>query len=195
MNDPKLTIRINLDTLPVRLLILGLLAALLVGVVGSVAWAREGASPGEGGRYAPLAQGVSGRQYYLTSASTYDGDDALTACAAGYHMASLWELLDVSNLTYNSTLGYNHTPGDEGDGPPTGTLFAEGWVRTGNAASIGPATPGQHNCASYTFQTAGMQGTVVSLPNNWSAPGTLIGSWSASTAGCETDQRVWCVED
>lgn len=192
MNDPKVTIRINLDTLPVRLLILGVLAALLVGVAGSVAWAREGASPGEGGRYAPLAQGVSGRQYYLTISDGYDGNDAPGACAAGYHMASLWELLDVSNMTYHSVLGYQIFPGDQGDGPPTDV---DGWVRTGNAASIGPASPGVHNCAGYTFQDAGMSGTVVSLPNNWSAPGTLIGSWSASTSTCATSQRVWCVED
>ena len=190
MNDPKVTIRINLDTLPVRLLILGLLAALLVGVAGSVAWAREGASPGEGGRYAPLAQGVSGRQYYLTSADAYDGDDAPGACAAGYHMASLWELLDVSNMTYNTSLGYQHASGDCGDGPPTDV---QGWVRTGNLANVGGAAPGTDNCVRYT--TAIGFGTVVELPNDWSAPGTLIGSWSGSTENCANSNRVWCVED
>jgi hypothetical protein len=191
MNDPTVTIRINLDTLPVRLLILGLLAALLVGVVGSVAWAREGASPAQGGRYAPLAQGVSGRQYYLTSSDGYNGATALTACAAGYHMASLWELLDVSNVTYNTSLGYQIVAGDQGDGPPTDV---QGWVRTGGVFSIGPIGPGRDNCAAYTTITDA-SGTVVSLPNNWSSPGTLIGSWSASAEDCPNSNRVWCVED
>ncbi|TKJ29785.1 MAG: hypothetical protein CEE40_07445 [Chloroflexi bacterium B3_Chlor] len=192
MNDPKVIIRINLDTLPVRLLILGLLAALLVGVVGSVAWAREGASPAEGGRYAPLAQGVSGRQYYLTISDGHLGNEALTACAAGYHMASLWELLDVSNMTYNTSLGYQIVGGDQGDGPPTDV---QGWVRTGNLPSTGTGAPGTNNCGSYSQDSDVMEGTIVSLPNDWSTPGTLIGSWSATTSKCNTDQRVWCVED
>jgi hypothetical protein len=29
------------------------------------------------------------RKYYLTN-SAHDGNEVLTACAAGYHMASLW---------------------------------------------------------------------------------------------------------
>lgn len=35
--------------------------------------------------------------YYLTP-STYDGHDALCACAEGYHVASLWEIWDLSKL-------------------------------------------------------------------------------------------------
>jgi hypothetical protein len=94
-----------------------------------VAWAGEAASPTGGADYAPLAQAVSGRQYYLTAAGTYyDGSQATTACAEGYHMASMWELLDVSNLIYNTTLGFQHSSGDQGDGPPA---HADGWVRSG----------------------------------------------------------------
>ncbi|NIN66660.1 MAG: hypothetical protein GTO63_18630 [Anaerolineae bacterium] len=192
MNDGKVTIRINLDTLPLRLLILGLLAALMVGLVGSVAWAGERASPGEGRRYAPLSQGVSGRRYYLTSADTYDGNDAPGACGAGYHFASVWELLDVSNMTYNSALGYQHTIPDMGDGPPSDV---EGWVRTGNVANVGPNVPGTHNCGGYVSVGTGYKGTVVELPSNWAAPGTLIGTWSASSWSCDSTTRVWCVED
>jgi len=192
MDDRKVIIRINLDTLPMRLLVLGLLAMLLVGLVGSVAWAGEGDSPAERGRYAPLSQGGVGRRYYLTSAATYDGNDAPAACAAGYHFASVWELLDVSNLTYNSALGYQHATPDMGDGPPTDT---EGWVRTGYLANYGPNVPGTHNCGGYVSESGSHSGTVVELPSNFAAPGTLIGSWSGSTELCNTATRVWCVED
>jgi hypothetical protein len=186
MEDKKVIIRINLDTLPMRLLILGLLAVLLAGLVGSVAWAGEAASPAEGGRYAPLAQGVAGRQYYLTPSGSYDGSEATSACAEGYHMASIWELLDLSNLTYNTTLGSQKA--DMGEGPPT---HADGWVRTGNDAST-TGEGGQANCSGYTSATG--KGTVAWLPSDWESPGSTIGPWRVGDEDCD-DARVWCVED
>lgn len=44
------------------------------------------------------------RGFYLTT-TTHTGDQALAACAAGFHMASLWEILDPSNLRYEPTPG------------------------------------------------------------------------------------------
>ena len=191
MNDSKVIVRLNLDTPPIRLLLLGLLAALLLGLVGSVAWAGEAASPAEGSRYAPLAQGVSGRQYYLTpGGNIYDGSEAASACAEGYHMASLWELLDLSNLTYNTTLGYQHASGDQGDGPPAG---ADGWVRTGSDASVS-GVAGQANCNGYTSGEEADQGTVAWLPSSWDSPGSAIGPWKVGAESCDP-ARVWCVED
>src|SRR5579862_269483 len=64
------------------------------------------------------------RHYYLTKA-TLNGNQALTACASGYHFASFTELLDPTVLTYNKTLGRSNP--DDGAGPPV----AWGWVRTG----------------------------------------------------------------
>ena len=190
MNDGKVIIHINLDTLPVRLLLLGLLAALLTGLVGSVAWAGEAASPTGGGRYAPLAQAVSGRQYYLTPSGSYDGSEATTACTEGYHMASLWELLDVSNLIYNTTLGFQHSSGDQGDGPPA---HADGWVRTGTFASTSGGA-GYANCNGYTSGVEAHQGTVAWLPPDWESPASTIGPWRVGAESCDP-ARVWCVED
>ena len=191
MNDGKVIIRINLDTLPVRLLLMGLLAVLLAGLVGSVAWARDAASPAAGSRYGPLAQGVSGRQYYLTPDGTsYDGSEAPSACAEGYHMASIWELLDLSNLTYNTTLGYQHASSDQGDGPPTGR---DGWVRTGSDASAS-GVAGQANCNGYTSGEETDKGTVAWLPPSWDSPGSTIGPWRVGAEYCDP-ARVWCVED
>lgn len=189
MNGRKVTVRVTLDAAGVRLATLVLLATSLT---GSVVWAQEASVPAPAPRDAPLAQAASGRHYYLTAAATYSGGAAPAACASGYHMASLWEILDVSNLIYDTSLGYQIVPGDGGEGPPTNV---DGWIRTGASSSIGPTQPGQHNCAMYTFSTAGMFGTTVSLPSNWSSPGSDVGVWVAATADCSSAQRVWCVED
>lgn len=42
----------------------------------------------------------AGRHVYLT-ANTYLPAYARSACVSGYHMASLWEIMDVSNLIYD----------------------------------------------------------------------------------------------
>jgi hypothetical protein len=71
------------------------------------------------------AQATGQRQYYL-SKNIARGHQPTTACATGYHMASLWEIADPSNLLYNTTLG--RTRADSGLSPTTGDT---GWVRTG----------------------------------------------------------------
>ena len=51
----------------------------------------------------PESDGKGARKYYLTLPQ-FEGDQVLTACARGYHMASLFEILDTSNLRYDTTL-------------------------------------------------------------------------------------------
>jgi hypothetical protein len=162
----------------------------LVALVGalalaSVVWAAPEKRPSQ----APLAwMAMMPGSYYLTN-GTYDGDDVLDACADGYHMAALWEIWDVSNLAYDTALGFQHTAGDCGEGPPTNVF---GWVRTGNIANSGGVAPGTDNCAAYTI-TTGASGTVVSLPNNWSAPSSTIGVWEAGPKASDSAHPVWCV--
>jgi len=60
------------------------------------------------------------RHYYLTKTGV-TGNGALTAYATGYHFASFAEISDLSDLTYNKTLG--ETAADSGQGPPF-------WLRT-----------------------------------------------------------------
>ena len=55
------------------------------------------------------------RGYYLTK-GTITGSKVLTACASGYHFASIWEILNTSDLHYNTTLG--RTNANSGNGPP-----------------------------------------------------------------------------
>ena len=42
---------------------------------------------------------------YQVTTGTFDGSQALTACASGYHMASIYEIYDTSRLRYDTSLG------------------------------------------------------------------------------------------
>jgi hypothetical protein len=150
----------------------------------------------------PLATSAGLRGYYLTQ-GTYNGADADGAdgngagvCAEGYHFASLWEILDPSNLKYNTDLGLVRD--DSGQGPPTlpPTLpLVSGWVRTGFGRS-GSTTPGVGNCDGWDSSSDSDWGTLARLPSDWTA-GQDIHVWQVDTTTCNTDVsvRVWCVAD
>jgi hypothetical protein len=135
------------------------------------------------------AQSGSGSRFYLTG-TEYPANEALTACASGYHMASLWEILDVSNLVYGHPAA--HVRADSGQGPPSD---AYGWVRTGYIASTSD-TAGTGNCSNWTSTSNADRGTSIGLSRYWvTAPGD-IGPWDATFAACDSvEQRVWCVGD
>ena len=168
------------------------LVGLLV-LVGVVAAVMPLVGPGQAQVKQPFAQ----RTFYLTQ-TQHNGSQALTACAQGYHMASLWEILDTSNLRYNTELGFKQS--DSGFGPPSGfaledPINAAGWIRTGgplfNGGVIGPA-----NCLVWT-DNSGSLGTVVFLENNWGqlSPTTVISPWVGQTRACSFASRVWCMQD
>jgi hypothetical protein len=191
MQDERIiVIDINLNRGLVVLLALALLMATLVGYL---AWGqREAAAsspqaPLDHARNKPLASSAGLRQYYLTK-SRYLPTEALDACASGYHMASLWEILDPSNLKYNPTLGY--TRDDSGQGPPTAW---GGWVRTGYSSSTS-STEGWGNCSAWTSNDSGHRGTYVSFSRDWNVGGEFH-IWNAGTYACSTDYPAWCVED
>lgn len=153
---------------------------------GSYEFTRAiGANECADGRCSPLGA----RRFYLTD-GTFDGGQALNACAEGYHMASLWEIYDVSNLVYDTVRGYDD--GDVGSGPPTG-LF--GWVRTG--AALGPiGSIGNANCNGYAPGTTTGSGTFVRLPDSWTTSSAGdIDPWAAGAGVCSAPRRVWCAED
>ena len=130
---------------------------------------------------------AKGRKYYLTKEETFDGSEALTACAKGYHMASLWELLDPSNLTYDTKLGLIRA--DAGSGPPAGF---EGWIRTGfNSSST--STAGQGNCNAWTSNDGGNFGTDAFLSIQWEGTSNPISPWVADSVPCNATLPVWCI--
>ncbi len=159
-------------------------ALLTVAWLGSLAWGQKEAAASAPS--APLAATTGMRHYYLYYA-VETATQALTACASGYHMASLWEMLDTSHLQYNAALGVFN--GDSGSGPPT---VWSGWVRTGFGSNNG-TTAGQANCNAWT-STSG-DGTVVSLSPNWTTASPDIHIWTVSTSSCGDPASVWCVED
>jgi hypothetical protein len=151
------------------------------------------------GASSPLLQRVAPkpRQFYATKA-LHTANEAPTACAPGYHFASLWEIVDPSSLRYNTTFG--RTSPDSGHGPPVAipffavSLSIRGWVRTGFVADTS-SVAGEANCDAWTSASDLYSGTVVSLPPNWTGGGPDIGVWSADTSACDTPRWVWCVQD
>jgi len=131
------------------------------------------------------------RKYYLTKeADAKTGGEALTACATGYHMASLWEIFDTSNLSYNTSLG--ETKADSGSGPPV--LF--GWIRTGRFSWGADQIGGLANCLVWTSSAQEDFGSVVEASSpSWEDPATTVSPWRGHAFSCNNSFPVWCVED
>jgi hypothetical protein len=186
----RLRIRYERRSGLVALLALALLAAAFVGYLawgqGQVA-ASGPQAPLDHARVRPLAASTGMRGYYLT-ATGHGGAGALTACADGYHFASLWEIMDPSHLKYDTTLG--DTNDDSGQGPYTARW---GWVRTGYDNSTS-STAGQGNCDGWISSDDSEQGTGAYLPANWTA-GQDIHVWRVGPMSCDTKASVWCVAD
>lgn len=168
------------------------LVGLLV-IVGALATLMPLVGRGQGNN--PIVQQLRPRQFYLTQ-TTHTGSQALTACAAGYHMASLWEIFDTSNLRYNTALGVT----GDGSGPPTsislmGSNDNVGWIRTGGSSATGFG-PGISNCLIWTSDAEEHTGTLVGLTPAWATSEVSpINPWRGLTDSCETQQQVWCVQD
>lgn len=130
------------------------------------------------------------RGYYQTSA-TVAGNAALTACAAGYHMANFAEIFNTSALRYAAEVAGAAHGQDSGSGPP---FSITGWVRTG----VGGATnnqAGAGNCSLWTSNNAGHYGTTVGLNPGWLLAAVNISPWDGIATTCNTPRRVWCVQD
>ncbi|HZR80911.1 MAG TPA: hypothetical protein VFD92_07425 [Candidatus Binatia bacterium] len=127
-------------------------------------------------------------KFYLTQ-DEFPANGALTACAGGYHMASLWEILELGSLKYDSSRGFV-TP-DAGSGPPS---TQPGWVRTGYYPYSG-SVPGGANCALWTSISGTDYGTSVMLEPSWApdAVSSRISPWRAGVFSCDRRLQVWCV--
>jgi len=137
------------------------------------------------------------RRYYLTKDRSFDGSQALAACSVGFHMASLWEIFDTSNLQYDTNLGF--TAADSGQGPPdfhTGPSFTIGWIRTGFEADNSD-NPGTANCSGWTTNAPAASGTEAALNSSWfsAAFPQPIAPWINTTFGCDNHNRVWCADN
>jgi hypothetical protein len=176
------TLVLNLDIS--RFLVAALLA---LAVIVTAALLVRGPAPASasGEQVSAVTDGM--RHFYLAPAVA-NATLAMGACESGYHFASFWEILDTSNLVYNTALGVVPSGADSGSGPPSNL---EGWVRTGYSMNNG-INPGQANCLSWTGTTG--NGSTVKLPYDWAAGGEMH-VWDAGIAACGSPSYVWCVED
>jgi hypothetical protein len=135
------------------------------------------------------------KQYYLSTDNVMGGEVG-RVCRPGFHMASLWEIFDTSNLRYSQDLGLRIL--DQGAGPPAGIW---GWVRTGWTTTAGSTEgsdkPGQAHCFLWSNSTDDYDGTRVRLSNEWGKAyrSSKIAPWEADAERCNSRQHVWCVED
>jgi hypothetical protein len=134
------------------------------------------------------------RGFYLTGGNGVPGNQALQKCAAGFHMASLWEILDPSSLVYDTSRGLTL-----GDGaPPTGF---PGWVRTGFSPYSTPGDHGRANCQAWSSTGPIDSGTTARLRSDWRETNTTppvtppLWPWEISGSLCAFPQAVWCVQD
>jgi hypothetical protein len=176
----KIRIRVNLFSL----------AMLLVSLVGlcllsPLAWRWAEAQQPESLQAAAVMP-----SYYITDLSYYP-DEAPTACAAGYHFASLWEISNPSNLRYNTALG--QTTLDSGSGPPT--IQGLGWVRTGYNAGNVSSVAGRANCNLWTSRSNLDNGSVAVLPQLWTAGAQDLFVWDVDVRTCNFKLGVWCKQD
>ena len=130
------------------------------------------------------------RRFYLTPPD-HDGAEALAACAAGFHMASIDEIRETAGLAYAAELGV--TTDDQGGGAPHWPLV--GWVRTGFSALGLPSNPGASNCQAWSEDDPAFDGTTIGLEHAWNQPATTVSPWVADSTPCDTSLAVWCVED
>jgi len=138
-----------------------------------------------------LCSAVPLRRYYLTR-TTHDGDTAMAACDDGYHMAAMYEIVDPSNLSYDGSRGES-SGGDSPPGPPV-IIDAMGWMRTGSDSSISSSL-GRVNCDAWGMDSLVGFGSHATLNGAWNDSGNAASPWSGGTATCNTDLRVWCVQD
>jgi hypothetical protein len=123
------------------------------------------------------------RRFYLTPGQV-TGAQARAACGAGFHMASFWELQDLSTLEYApSPVGYSGV--DTGSGPPNNP----GWVRTG-AASANPP----NSCNAWTSTSGAGKSAALVEPSSVD-PANNNSPWVVFTSNCSSPSPVWCVED
>src|SRR5438876_9840946 len=167
--------------------------AIALGALGCTALARNG---GVFGRE------VRPRRFYLTIA-TFQGNKVLDACARGFHMASRFEILDVSTLRYDARIGL--TSDDSGSGPPShaaayGSQDPTGWVRTGGSSRFTDSTERQGsaltNCAAWSTSSPDAYGTVTYLSDRFTVgDGTAAPVWNGGSERCDVPHHVWCIED
>jgi len=122
------------------------------------------------------------KSYYL-SMDPVTGDQVLFQCADGYHLANIWEIYNMSSLSYNAQLGQTD---DSGVGPPEGV---RGWMATGS--------PVWANCENWTaIEGAGVFGELqLGRLMDWGGQPNITDGWMIEHHPCNHPIPVWCASD
>ena len=128
--------------------------------------------------------------------ASFTGGDAITACDSGFHMASISEIQDPSNLQYanRSTAAYDSLVDGQRLGPPSDRM---GWVRTGSFLPAGVPDYCDFSMSSFEQQT----GTTMSRRTLWDHPSTELQAsaapswWYTTQESSSQPESVWCVEN
>ncbi|MDJ0789798.1 MAG: hypothetical protein QNK05_23625 [Myxococcota bacterium] len=147
---------------------------------------RSGGIPTIGNYCADLTCGPAprARRYYLTQ-DTFAGDEALDACAEGFHVASIYEISETGALRYDTTLG--RTDLDSGEGPPTDSNRF-GWAFGDDLQSCSGFT--NPNAAAVEYGA-----TQLSLEDITGNPLAVSGGYLRRQVLCSQERPVWCIED
>lgn len=132
------------------------------------------------------APAEAGPKKYFLTVDALPSTAAPAACGRGYHMASLFELVDLGTLAYDARRG--QTSPDAGSGPPSGV---GGWIRTGNLPST-DSGPGFGNCSAWTSADPLEYGSVAELGLDWGGAALAVSPWVPDASPCDSTLPVWC---
>jgi hypothetical protein len=150
----------------------------------------------------PSASSCPGpRQFYLSKARV-QGNQVLSTCAAGFHMASRFEIASLSGVVYDAKRGTSSD--DSGSGPPSAAATysstgPSGWIRTGGDArytkSNDPSGAATANCAVWTSNSHDAYGTIAFLKDRFAIDNGAPAFWDGHDERCDVPHSVWCVGD
>ena len=104
-------------------------------------------------------------------------------------MAAVFELLDLSDFEYDSSLGY--TTQDSGSGPPK----TRGWIRNGNSLNGQFTSCGSTIFDAWTSANQTDTGSVMKPSAGLiGAPASGIPRWETQLETCDNAHRIWCVD-
>ena len=133
------------------------------------------------------------KMYYIT-AGFFTGDDAITACDPGFHMANLSEIQDPSNLQYAPRVIPAYDPAQASGQFPDHT----GWVRTEADSLTGLV----YNCDVWRSSSDQQSGKTMTRRSLRGEKGRSLyesdpAAWWQAThiATCSIPEHVWCFED
>jgi len=120
---------------------------------------------------------VPRRRYFLSSGALVGGFEAGAACGAGFHVASVWELLGLASLEYDTSRGVTS---NAGSGPPSSV----GWAYTSDSGG---------DCVDWMSTSS--SGTFIRLTDD--QVDQDVGPWEIGSSVCDGSvvTRTWCIED